>query len=99
MARIRGITSIGVEGRPRERVFRGRRARSACEVAADEIEELVVEQATEVFQLGLEAEPQLGDEDEEAGPVMAGPEHAASLPEAAKHAYFAPQTRTKSMSF
>src|SRR5262249_55428607 len=70
---------------------------SRGEVAADEVEELVVvEEAVELLQLRLEAEPELGDQREQIGPVVAVAQHPSSLPEAAKPAYFAPQTGTTS---
>ena len=68
-----------------------RRARSS-RTALDDL--VVVEQAVELLELGLEAEAELGDQGEQIGPVVAVAEHACSLPEAAKPAYFAPQTRT-----
>ena len=42
------------------------------EVGADEVEELVVvEEAVELLQQGLEAEAELGDQREQIGPVIA----------------------------
>lgn len=54
---------------------------AAGEVAADELEQLVVvEQAVELLQLGLETQAELGDQGEEAGPVVSIPEHGSSPP-------------------
>ena len=65
---MRRMTSTGVEGRPRERVL----GVASGEVAADEVEELVVvEEAIELLQLGLEAQAELGDQREQIGPFIA----------------------------
>jgi len=66
---------------------------TAGQVAADEVEQLVViQEMIELLQLGLETEAKLGDKREQIGPVVSVLEHAYSLPEALDTAYFAPQT-------
>ena len=62
------MTSTGVEGRPRDAGL----GMSPGEVAADEVEELVVvEEAIEVLELGLEAQAELGGQREQIGPFIA----------------------------
>ena len=71
------MTSTGVEGRPRERVLGWRRARSS-RTRSNEL--VVVEQAVELLELGLEAEAELGDQREQIGPVVSVSEHGSGVP-------------------
>ena len=92
-----------MEGRPRDRDRGERRAM----VGADGLDDLVVvEQAVELLELGLEAEAELGDEGEQIGPVIDS-EHGCGVPSVrlvrclptaykppGKQGNFAPQTST-----
>jgi hypothetical protein len=71
----------------------GPRARAAAgHIGADTVDDLiVVEQSVELLELGLETEPEAGDEREEIRPVVAVPEHARSLQIARKQGNFAPK--------
>jgi hypothetical protein len=54
---------------------------TASQVLADAFEQLViVEQAVELLQLGIEAEVELGDQREQIGPFVSIPEHGSGLP-------------------
>ena len=102
------MTSTGVEGRPRDRES----GRAAGHVGADGLDDLVVvEQAVELLQLGLEAEAELGDQGEQVGPVISMSEHGCGVPSVrlvrflsmptaykppGKQGNFAPQTSTNS---
>jgi hypothetical protein len=84
------MTSTGVEGRPRARL-----RVSAAEVLADGVEELVVvEQAIELLEPGLEAEARPGDQGEQVGPIVAVAEHAPSVQNAGEHGHFAPRANS-----
>ena len=61
--------------------LRTRARRPPRHVVTDRLDDLIiVEQAVELLELGLEAEAESGHQGEEVGPVVSIPEHGSGVP-------------------